>query len=305
MPVLLFSFDSLWDTVKEFLAPVIAFLTKALIAGFPFINAFFILAIGIWGASLYGKPQPYTRKLLLRCLGIAVILFGISQLWDAWFVLEEGKLETDGSMLAVISVLIGWLFGEALMMDKALGWLGINLTRLFAAKPTPAEIAKAKKNEPSPELLAAEKRRLQDTADGFAIATTLCGFSSLLFTGYLEGRDMNQALPLLIMLAFDGVLVFILSVAYGGGVAFAAIPTLLVQLLVWLVDAKWGDILTATLVGQLSIVGAIILLCGGICLALGKRFRAANLIPALFIPVIFTLAVDKVTEAVEEQIDKK
>ena len=305
MPALMITLPALWESIKEVLAPVIAFLTKALIAGFPFINTFLILAVGLLGASLYGKMQAYTRRLLLRCLGMAVILFGISQLWDAWFVLEEGKLETDGTMLAIISILIGWLFEEALMLDKLMGQLGIALSRFFAPKPTPAEIAKAKKTDPTPEFLAAEKRRLQDTADGFVIAATLCGFSSLLFTGYLEGRTMNDPVPMLIKLAFDAVLVFALAAAYGNGVSFAAIPTLLPQLLLWLVDAKWGDILTVTLTGQLAIVGGIILLCGGICLASGKRFRAANLIPALFIPVVFTLTADKVTEAVEEKVDSK
>jgi uncharacterized membrane protein YqgA involved in biofilm formation len=305
MPALLITLPALWESIQEFFAPIIAFLTKALIAGFPFINAFLILIIGILGASLYGKTQPYTRRLLLRCLGIAVILFSISQLWDAWFVLEEGKLEADGTMLAVISVLIGWLFGEALMLDKLMGWMGISLSRFFAAKPSPAEIAKAKKTTPSPEFLAAEKRKLQDTADGFVIAATLCGFSSLLFTGYLEGRTMNEPVPMLIKLAFDAVLVFTLAVAYGNSPAFAAIPTLLTQLALWLVDAKWGDVLSVTLTGQLAIVGGIIMLCGGICIVSGKRFRAANLIPAIFIPIVFTLAADKVTEAVEEKVDAK
>ena len=305
MPVLMISIPDLWESIKEALAPVVAFLTKALITGFPFINTFLILTAGLLGTSLYGKPKPHVRRLLLRCLGIAVILFGVSQLWDAWFVLEEGKLEADGTMLAVISVLIGWLFGEALMLDKLLAYMGISLTRFFAPKPTPAEIAKAKKAEPNPERLAAEKRRLQDTADGFVIATTLCGFSSMLITGYLEGRTMNDPIPMLIKLAFDVVLVFCLAVAYGGSPSLAAIPTLLTQLALWLVDAKWGDVLTVTLTGQLAIVGGVILLCGGICLALGKRFRAANLIPALFIPIVFTLAADKVTEAVEEKVDSK
>ena len=249
MTALLLSLPNLWDTLKNTLAPVTAFLEKALVLGFPFVNAFAILMAGVLCAGFYGKLKTYARRLLLRCLGLAVILFGISQLWDAWFVLDAGQLETNGTLLSIVAVLIGWLFGEALMLDKLLARLGIALSRFFAAKPTPAEIAKAKKTEPDPVLLAAEKRKLQDTADGFVIATTLCGFSSLLFTGFLEGRMQSDPVPMLIKLAFDVILVCGLATVYGNGVSFAAIPTLLIQLAFWLVDAKWGDILTVTLLG--------------------------------------------------------
>ena len=58
------------------------------------------------------------------------------------------------------------------------------------------------------------------------------------------------------------------------------------------------------LVGQLALVGGMILLFGGISLCRGKRFHAANLIPALFIPIIYTAAMDKVESAVEDALEK-
>ena len=55
----------------------------------------------------------------------------------------------------------------------------------------------------------------------------------------------------------------------------------------------------------MALVGGMILLFGGISLCRGKRFRAANLIPALFIPIIYTAVMEKVETAVEEALDKK
>lgn len=291
--------------IKDALAPVVNYLTRVLIAGFPFIDAFIILAAGLGGASLYGRCKGTLRGLLLKLLGVAVLLFGVNELWNTLFVLKEGRLEAKGTLLVVASVLVGWLFGEALMLDSLLGKLGILLSRLFAAKPTPAEVARSAKNKPTPELIAADNRRLRDCADGFVMATVLCGFSSLLFTGFLEGRMSGTAGPMLVKLIFDLVLVFALAAAFGNGPSFAAIPVLVAELLMWLVDAKWGEILTVDLLAQTSLVGSVILIVGGICIMLGKRFRAANLIPALFLPAICTLTVNKITDIVEDKVDKK
>ena len=294
-------FSSIGDTLE----PLFATLKHALLAGFPFINVFVILVAGMFGANLYEKPDAQTKHLMLKLLGVAVVLFGINEAWQSLFVLQEGVLETKGTLLVVVSVLLGWLFGEALMLDRLLAKLGILLSRFFAPKPTPMELAQLKKSKPTPEELSAESKKLCDCAEGFVIATVLCGFSSTLFTGFLEGRASGEAAPLLIKLAFDLVLVFTLAVIYGNGASLSCIPVLCTELFLWLADAKWSEILTEDLLRQTALVGSIILLSGGVCLMYGKRFRAANLLPALILPCAFTLAVGKITETVEEKVNKK
>ena len=166
------------------------------------------------------------------------------------------------------------------------------------------ELAQMKKSKPTPEEISTEAQKLRDCADGFVIATVLCGFSSTLFTGFLEGRASGEAAPLLIKLTFDMVLVFTLAVIYGNGASLASIPVLFMELGLWLVDAKWSQILTEDLMRQTAMVGSIILISSGVCLMYGKRFRAANLIPGLFLPCALTLSVNKITDAVEEKVTK-
>ena len=293
-------FSSLGDTLE----PLISTLKHALVSGFPFIDVFIILVAGILGTSLYEKPNAQIKHLMRKLLGVAVVLFGINELWQSLFVLQEGVLEAKGTLLVVISVLLGWLFGEALMMDRLLAKLGILLSRCFAPKPSPMELAQMKKSNPTPEEISTEAQKLRDCADGFVIATVLCGFSSTLFTGFLEGRASGEAAPLLIKLTFDMVLVFTLAVIYGNGASLASIPVLFMELGLWLVDAKWSQILTEDLMRQTAMVGSIILISGGVCLMYGKRFRAANLIPGLFLPCALTLSVNKITDAVEEKVTK-
>ena len=62
-------------------------------------------------------PIHFVRDIIIRCIGIGVVLFAVSELWNSFFVLRDGQLETEGTLLVVISLLIGWLFGEAIGLD--------------------------------------------------------------------------------------------------------------------------------------------------------------------------------------------
>ena len=85
----------------------------------------------------------------------------------------------------------------------------------------------------------------------------------------------------------------------------AAIPVLICEGILGITYSLKGDFFTPKLLGQLSLVGGMILLFGGISLCRGKRFRAANLIPALFIPILYTSIMNRADEIAEESKSKK
>ena len=289
------------DAILHILTQLWEFLSRVIISAFPILNALFIIGGGCLGMLLYGKFKAGVRDIVIKCIGIGVILFAVSELWSSFFVLQEGRFETEGTLLVVISLLIGALFGEALRLDVLLGKLGLLIHRLFEEKE-PA--SKEKKPEPTAEEIALLTLKREDRATGFLVTATLCGFSSLAFTRFLEGRMTDDPIPMLIKLAFDFVLVFWLASVYGSGVPFAGIGALVSEGLLGIAYSLWGDFFTPKLVGQLALVGGMILLFGGISLCRGKRFHAANLIPALFIPIIYTAAMDKVESAVEDALEK-
>jgi uncharacterized membrane protein YqgA involved in biofilm formation len=290
------------DTILELLTTLWGIVSRAVISAFPLLNTVIIIGGGCLGMLLYGRFKAGTRDIVIKALGIAVVLFAISELWNSFFVLQDGMIETEGTLLAVVALPLGWLFGEALAIDQGLGKLGLLLHRLFEEKEP---VGKEKKPEPTPEETARLTLAREERATGFIIAFTLCGFTSLLFTRFLEGRMTDDPIPMLIKLAFDLVLAFGLASAYGSGVSYGGVFALLVQGELGLAYSIWGDFFTPALLGQLSLVGGAILLASGICLCRGKKFHAANFIPALFIPIIYTAVMNKVDEAVEAAKDKK
>lgn len=295
--------DAIRSTLLTYLTALWEFISGMVVSAFPFLDAIFIIGAGCLGMLLYGRLKPSVRDIITKCLGVGVILYAVSELWNSFFVLQDGQIETDGTLLVVISLLIGWLFGEAIGLDILLGKLGLVIHRLFEEKQ-PEVKGKDKKPEPTAEELALLTLKREDRAKGFLVAATLCGFSSLAFTHFLEGRMNDDPIPMLIKLAFDFVLVFGLAAVYGSGAPFAGVVVLLNLGVLGLTYTLFGDFFTPKLMGQLSLVGGAILLAGGICLCLGKRFRAANFIPALFIPIIYTAVMTKTEELVEKLLKK-
>lgn len=286
------------EIIKELALKVWSVITTVLLSAFPVLNALIIIVAGCLGALLYGRMKQSTRDIVLRCLGLGTVLLSASELWDCFFVWTEGQVEIKGTMLVLISVLIGWLFGTAIDLDKAFFKLGLVMHRLFETTPAPDKGDSQKTAQPSADLLL----RHQDSGNGFVMATVLCGYSSLIFTHFLNGRMDGDPIPLLIKLAIDAVLIFTLSVVFGSGVPFSSVTVLLSEGLLGVCYSIWGDHFTPELMDQTALIGAVILLICGLELCLGKRLRPANFIPALFIPAVYTLVVTKVTEKIEEKV---
>ena len=82
------------------------------------INALTVFVAGGIGITFRGKLKPSFQKLSLEVLGVAVILLGAYNAWDAFFVISDGQFELTGGLLVIFSLLVGPVFGSALQFDK-------------------------------------------------------------------------------------------------------------------------------------------------------------------------------------------
>lgn len=273
-------------------------ISQTVIIAFPLINTILVIMAGCFGSMLFGKIKPPYREVMLKALGIIIILMGFSEMWDGFFVLQTGQIETTGTILVVFSLLLGYVFGDALALDRNLGKLGVWIYGSFNKDASSAQ-AKGKK-APAAQAPSIDPKTNVPGAEGFVLASVVCAFSAPTVRCAIESQMSEDALPLLIKLGFDIVVIFVLAAMYGSNVTFAAVPMLAVEGLLILIAKLWGDVLTPTLINQLTLVGAVILIATGISLGLGKKLRTANLIPAFFIPAVYGLImmlVEKFTQA--------
>ena len=260
-------------------------LSDTIITAFPLINLLLMVIAGCLGSMLVGKIKEPVRDTLLRALGLLVILMGGVELWSGFFVLQTGQFETTGTLLVIFALLGGYVIGHALEMDRTLGRLGNRLfRRFFKKKARPA--SPARKNGPEPSAVTPPRESVP-SAEGFMLASVICAFSSTTMYSVLEGQLVEDALPLLVRLGFHAVVFFLLAALFGSGITLAAIPVFAVQGVLLLAGAVCGDLITNTLMNQFRLIGAVLLLATGIALGIGKRVRAAKLIPAYLIPVVY------------------
>ncbi len=282
-----------WETVYGVISDTV-------LQFFPLINLLLIVIAGCLGSLLFGKLKTALRDALYRGLGLFVALIGCAELWNGFFVLQVGQFETTGTMLVVFSLVLGYGLGFLLMPERGLGRLGLWLSRKIIrdkrAKPRragaalPAAPSTAPSDTPpvQPSCASAESRH---SAEGFMLAAVICIFGSPTVYGILGNGAAVDAIPLLLTLGFHVVVSFMLNALFGSSCTAAAIPLLIVEGILWLVSILFGDLLTHTLVSQLRLIGAAILLFTGLSMGMGKRVRAARLIPAYLFPVIYGLAV--------------
>ena len=75
------------DAILHILTQLWEFLSRVIISAFPILNALFIIGGGCLGMLLYGKFKAGVRDIVIKCIGIGVILFAVSELWSSFFVL--------------------------------------------------------------------------------------------------------------------------------------------------------------------------------------------------------------------------
>ncbi len=253
------------------------------------VHVLSIIVAGSIGAMLRGKLRIGYQDILQQVVGIGVLLIGFAGAFDSFFVLQDGQIETTGTLLVLFSLIVGTVFGEAFDVEKALTRLG-GCFRRIGEKESAKEAARAqhKKQAPPSDKLptAPSPYRFED---GFVIASVICAVSAMGFVGAVNAGMEGETTTLFIKAALDAAVVLVLAMLYGPGVPFAALPVLLVEGIVILVAVLKGDLLTPTLVDQIALIAAVITMAAGIHLSFGKRLRVANMIPAALIPVLYGL----------------
>lgn len=262
-------------------------LSGVILSAFPFVSPLLMLLAGCLGALLYGKIKEPVQSVLLRALGLLVLLMGGLELWNGFFVLQTAQFETQGTVLVIFSLIIGYAFGYAFSLERVIGQMGEWLFGRFMrpSKPRKSDIIAQAKGQ-----AVRERKTCPPSAEGFMLASVLCGFSSTTVFSILDLQMTEDPLPLLLRLGFHALVFFLLTALFGSSVSFAVVPVLAVEGILFLVGTVAGDLITYNLTNQLRLVGAVLLLAAGAALGCGKRVRAARLIPAYLIPLIYGIA---------------
>ena len=229
------------------------------------INVAAIAAGGIVGLIGGKWLSERCQETLIRSMGICVMVVGLAGALEQMLTVEGGKLTSGGTMMLVISMALGGLFGEILDLDKRMEGFG----RWLREKSG---------NGKDHQFL-----------DAFITATMTVCIGAMAIVGAVEDGIHGNYTILAAKALMDFVIILVMASSMGKGCIFSAIPVGLFQGSVTILARLVEPLLTVTALSNLSLVGSVLIFCVGVNLIWKNTIRVANLLPALIVAVAYAL----------------
>lgn len=228
-----------------------------------FYNALGVVFGGLLGLLIGQRLSEDFHETLLKVTGVAVFVLGIAGTFEKMLVVHGSHVESHGSMMLILSLVLGTVLGELLKIEEGLESFG--------------------------NWLKEKTGNQGDTSfvDAFmTTALTIC-IGAMAVVGAVQDGLTGDTSTLLAKAILDMVIVLVLTVSKGKGAIFAVVPLVILQGVITLLAHLIAPIMTPQALSNLSLVGSSLILCVGINLIWGKRIKVANLLPAVLIAIIW------------------
>lgn len=226
--------------------------------------------IGVLLSGLLTKSKRLSElpDVIMRAVGLCVIYIGISGVFSG--MASSTTTLGDYSLLIMIGcIIVGTLAGELIDIDKQLNRLGAAIEAKFAHGSSEG----------------ASDGRL---ARGFVSATLLFCVGAMAITGSIESGlsgGESQA-TLFAKSALDFVSSIIFGATLGIGAALSAFSVLIYQGAIEAVAIFIESFLPSVVIAQMSAVGSLIIFALGFNMIGLTKFKVANMLPAIFLPLL-------------------
>lgn len=217
------------------------------------VNAIAIISGSLLGLFLKkGIPEDY-KKTVMQALSLAIILIGI-----------KNSLVTDDILVVIVSLAIGSVIGEFIGIESGLENLGKWIERRFSSESG-------------------------SVSKGFVTASLVYCVGSMAIVGSFEAGLTGNHEILFAKSTLDGIIAIIFASSMGIGVMLSAIPVFLYQSLLTIFAGLIKPFLVTSVILQMSATGGLLIAAIGINLLGIIKIRVGNMLPAIFIPLIYYL----------------
>jgi hypothetical protein len=197
-----------------------------------------------------GIPKKY-HVTVMQAISLSVILIGIKM-----------ALKTDAVLLVIFSLVIGSILGEFLKIEERLENLGKLLETKFA-------------------------KAGDGIAKGFVVASLVYCVGSMAIVGSMESGLTGNHQTLFAKSALDGLSSIIFASTFGIGVLFSSISVFVYQGFITLTSSLMKPFLIPPVINQMSGVGGLLIMAIGLNLLEIQKIKVGNMLPAIFIPLIY------------------
>ena len=221
------------------------------------VNSVAIILGSLFGIIIKQGIKDQYKKTVMDGVGLSVIIIGIT-----------GGIKSENIILVIISIVLGSIIGEAIGIEGKLDNLGEKLENLLGKEDS-------------------------NISKGFVTASLVFCVGAMAIVGSLESGLMNNHNTLFAKSILDGISSIIFASTLSIGVAFSAISVLIYQGGITLLAIYLKDFLTPELILEMSAVGGILIMAIGINILEIKKIKVGNMLPSIFIPLLYFLLVSK------------
>jgi len=225
------------------------------------VNAIAIIGGCLVGLVVKGRLTEKISTTIMNGLALCILYIGIS-----------GALKGKDTLQMIICIALGALIGEIIDIDKRLNNLGDMIEKKINGK---------KKNSSSNEKIS--------ISEGFVTSSLLFCVGAMAVVGSLESGLQGNHTTLFAKSILDGVASIIFTSSLGIGVILSSIAVLVYQGSITLLAGGLSTVLTDTVISNMSAVGSLLIVGLGFNMLGVSKIKVANLLPAIFIPIIFGL----------------
>ena len=222
------------------------------------VNTLAIIGCSLIGLLVKKLLNDRIETVVMQALGLCVLVVGII---DAINPVSG----TTGILVVIISFAIGSIIGSALNIEKGFENLGSLFEKGFN------------------KIVYKDKEvKSSNFSEGFVQATMIFCIGAMVIYGSISA-GLGDNKTLLVKAVLDGVVAMLLTVKFGVGVMFSAIPVFLIQGSIAGLSGVLGEfLLSAPLFKQeLTAIGGVFVIAIGINLLGIKKISVANMLPAI------------------------
>lgn len=226
------------------------------------INTLAILAGGILGMVFGRFFKESVQDALCKTCGVCTLFLGIAGALEGMLTVEGTGVVSGGTMLIIGYLALGSLAGELLDLEGAFERFG--------------------------QWLKIKTGNAKDKGfvDAFVTASLTICIGAMAIVGSIQDGILGDYSILAAKAVLDLIIILVMTCSMGKGCIFSAIPVAVFQGSITALAGLIRPLMTEAALGNLSMIGSILIFCVGVNLVWGKRLKVANMLPA----VVFAVA---------------
>jgi hypothetical protein len=214
------------------------------------VNAVAIIVGSLTGYFFKNFIPDRFSDSIMKSISLAIVLIGVKM-----------ALTTENIILVICSMVIGTLLGEIVDIESKLEGAGDMLQKKISSD--------------------------SNLSQGFVTSSLMYCVGSMAIIGAIEGGLLGKHDVLFAKSFLDGIISIALTASLGIGVIFSSVAVFLYQGSIVLLAGSLKGVLTDIVINEMTAVGGLLIMGLGINVFIRDRLKVGNMIPALFIPLLY------------------